>query len=85
MAALLLFLKLRDLLVHGVISEFSQEHLFLLIDELIDILGALLFWELHAASCNMHGLMNVILLLQVEVLFLWIVVLRRDVPIFDSA
>ena len=73
-AALLLFFQLLNLLIHSVISEFGQEHLFLLIDELVHILGTLLSWELHSAPCNVHGLMDMVLLLQVEVLFLWVVI-----------
>ena len=68
LASLLLFFQFSDLLIHRVVGELSQEHLFLLIDELVDILGSLLLRELHTAPGDMHGLMDVILLPQVEIL-----------------
>ena len=72
MASLLLFFQLLDLLVHRVVREFSEEHFFLLVDELVHILGSLLAWELHSASGDMHGFVDMILLFQVEILLLWI-------------
>ena len=74
MASLLLFFKLSDLLIYRVVSEFGEEHFFLLVDEFIDVLSALFFWELDSAPSDMHGFMNMILLLQVEVLFLRVVI-----------
>lgn len=85
MAALLLFFKLFDLLIHRVICQFSQEHLFLLIDELVDILRPLFSWELHSAPSNVHSFMDMILLFQVEVLFLRVVLAWRDISVLDSA
>ena len=63
MAPLLLFFQLLDLLIHSVIGKFGKEHFFFLVDELIDILGALFSWELDATPCDVHCLMNMILLL----------------------
>ena len=63
MASLLLLFKLSDFLIYRVIRELSEEHFFLLVDELIDILSALFFWELDSAPRDMHGFMNMILLL----------------------
>ena len=74
-AALLLFFKLCNLLVHGVVGEFGEEHLFLLIDELVDILSTLLSWELHSTPGNVHCLVDMILLLEIKILFLWIMLL----------
>ena len=85
MSPLLLFFQICDLLVHRVVGKFSQEHLFLLIDELIHILGTLLARELHSAPGDMHGLVDVILLFQVEILFLRIVFTWRDISVFHSS
>ena len=85
MTPLLLFLQVPDLLVHRVVCKFSQEHLFLLIDELVHILGALLARELHSAPRDMHGFMDVILLFQVEILLLGIVFTWRDISVFYSS
>ena len=74
--SVLLFLQFIDLLIHRVVSQFSKEHLFLLVDELVHILGSLLLGELHTAPRDMHGFMDVILLLQVEILLLWIMITR---------
>ena len=75
-AALLFLFKLLDLLINCVIGKFGQEHFFLLIDEFVDILCALLPRELHPTPSNVHGLVNVILLFQVEVLFLRVMLTR---------
>ena len=74
--SVLLFLQLIYLLIHRIVSQFSQEHLFLLVDELVHILGSLLLGELYTAPRNMHGFMDVILLFQVEILLLWIMITR---------
>ena len=85
MSPLLLFLQICDLLVHRVVGKFSQEHLFLLIDELVHILGTLLARELHSAPGDMHGLVDVILLFQIEILFLRVVLTWRDISVFHSS
>ena len=74
--SVLLFLQLIYLLIHRIVSQFSQEHLFLLVDKLVHILGSLLLGELYTAPRNMHGFMDVILLFQVEILLLWIMITR---------
>ena len=74
--SVLLFFQFFDLLIHRVVSQFSQEHLFLLVDELVHILGSLLLRELHTAPRDMHGFVDMILLFQVEILFLWIIITR---------
>lgn len=63
MTPLLLFFQLLDLLIHRVIGKFCKEHFFFLVDELIDILGALFSWELDATPSDVHCLMNMVLLL----------------------
>lgn len=74
MPALLPLLELFDLLLHRVIGELGEEHFFLLVHELVNILSALLLWELHTAAGDVHGLMDHILLLHCKVLFLGVVI-----------
>ena len=76
--------ELLDLLLNCVVCKLSEEHLLLLIDELICILGTLLLGELHTASCDVHGLVNEVLLLGVIVALLVISLARRNVTILDS-
>lgn len=71
----LLLLELFNFLLDRVVGELGQEHLLLLVDELVGVLGALLFWELHAAPCDMHCLVDKVLLLCVVVALL-IIALR---------
>ena len=59
---MLLFLQLLDLLFHSVVSELGQEHFLLLIDKLADVLGAMLLRELDSTTCDVHGLVDVVLL-----------------------
>ena len=75
-SAFLLFFELFDLLLDRVVGKLGQEHLFLLFDELIGILSALLSWELHSAPGNVHRPVNVILLLDV-IIRLLVVTLGR--------
>lgn len=81
MSALLPLLKLFDLLVDSVVCELGQKHFFLLVDELVNILGPLLLWKLDTAARDVHGLMDVVLLFQVEVFPLHVVLLRGDVSV----
>lgn len=46
--ALALVVQVLDLLLDGVIRQLHQEHLLLLVHELVDVLRALLSGELHA-------------------------------------
>ena len=63
LTTLLLLFKLFDFLLNSVICELGQEHLLLLLDELIGVLSTILLRELDTASCDVHGLVNVTLLL----------------------
>ena len=54
-APFLAVFKLIYLLIHGVVCEFRQEHLLLLVDELRGILSPLLLGELHSRFCDQHG------------------------------
>ena len=63
MSALLPLLELLDLLLHCVVGELGEEHFLLLIHELVNVLSALLLWELYTAAGDVHGLMDLVLLL----------------------
>ena len=84
--ALLLFFKLLDLLLNSVVGKLGEEHLLFLVDEFIGVLSTLLLGELDAASSNMHGSVNVILLLQVIVGFSFLIVTigGRNITVLDS-
>ena len=83
-APLLFLFKLFDLLLDSVISQLSQEHLLLLVDELICVLGALLLGELDTTACNMHSLVDMVFLLGIVVAFLVVSFSRRNVSVLDS-
>ena len=70
LTTLLLLFKLFDFLLYSVISELGQEHFLLLLDKFIGILGTILLRELDTAASDVHGLVNVTLLLLGEVLAL---------------
>ena len=75
LTALLLLLELFDFLLNSVICELGQEHLLLLLDKLIGVLSTILLRELDTASCDVHSLVNVTLLLLGEILALLCIVL----------
>ena len=54
-APCLLVVQLFNLVLNCVVSELSKEHLLLLVNELVDVLGALLAGELDAGLGNVHG------------------------------
>jgi len=55
LSVLLLSFEFIDLFGHRVIREFSQKHLLLLIDKLVDVLGPLLPRELYTSTSQVHG------------------------------
>ena len=63
LTTLLLLLELFNFLLDSVICELGKEHLLLLLDELIGVLGTILLGELDSATGDVHGLVNVTLLL----------------------
>ena len=85
LTTLLLFFELFDFLLYSVICQLGQEHFLLLLDKFIGILGTILLRELDTAASDVHGLVNVTLLLLGEVLALFcIILIRRDVTVFNS-
>lgn len=64
MSSLLSLFKLFYLLLDRVERELSQEHLFLLVDELIGVLFALFLGELYTTTSKVHGLMDFFSLLR---------------------
>jgi len=63
MAPLLLFFEFLNLLIDRVVGELSEEHFFLLVNELIHVLSTLLFGELDSAPSDVHGFVDMVLLL----------------------
>ena len=63
MAPLLLFFEFLNLLIDRVVGELSEEHFFLLVNELVHVLSALLFGELNSAPSDVHGFVDMVLLL----------------------
>ena len=63
MAPLLLLFELLNLLIDRVVGELGEEHFFLLVNELVHVLSALFFWELYSAPGNVHGFVDMVLLL----------------------
>ena len=57
-SSLELDLQLFYLFIDSIAGKLSKEHLFFLIDELIDVLSSLLFGELYTGASNMHGLID---------------------------
>jgi len=80
----LLLLQFFDFLLDGVVCELGQEHLLLLVDELVGVLGALLFRELHATPSDVHSLVDKVLLLSVVVALLIIALRWGNVSILHS-
>jgi len=72
-SALLFLFQVFDLLPYSVGGELSQEHFLLLLNKLVDILHALFLGELDSATGDVHGFVNSVLLLEVEILLLGVV------------
>ena len=70
LTTLFLLFELFDFLLDSIVSELCQEHLLLLVYKLIGILGTILLWELDTTAGDVHGLVNVTLLLLGKVLAL---------------
>lgn len=83
-STLLLLFELFDLLLDRVVGELCQEHLLLLLDELVGVLGTLLTGELDPAARNVHRPVNMVLLLDVVVALLIVALGRRNVTVLDA-
>ena len=83
-SSLTLHFKLLDFLVHRVACKLSKEHLFLLVNEFIDVLSSLVLRELHTRSCNMHGLIDSRIGLLTKVRVSRLLISRINVSILDS-
>ena len=78
--------KLLYFLLYRVETQFNQEHLFLLVNEFLDVLGShlLLTREGDTAFSDMHGGADVAALLTIEVVDIIFQKGGRDISILDS-
>ena len=80
-----LLLEPLNFLLDSIVGELNEEHLFLLIDELSDVLRSLLPWKLNPRFGDVHCWTDIASLVGVEIVDIFVALNRADVRIFHSS